>query len=581
MTYLIQTESQLQNFLIKRNLNNFEEIYDREKKTLRYLNLLQIPYIFDLKHLSEHCFTSEKQLFFFIHNKRKSYSSFQIPKKNGSMRRIDAPSKNLKIVQRWILQNILYKLIPSEQAHGFIPNRSIVTNAEKHIEKPCVLCIDLSDFFQTIRLEQVKAYFNTLGYNPQMALDLAELCTFDLKMVQGAPTSPMLSNLISIKMDEKLEKICNKRKLTYTRYADDIAISGTNTILNYKMLIKKAIETEGFEINEEKTRLLTQGCCQKIAGVVVNKKLSVGRKRKRLVRAIVHNIIKNGPVAENKTNDPFFKQRIYGMVSHIIQVEPELGKKLKNKLSAVDWSEYEEMIFQIREKELQHRSQTRMSSVKINDRNSERDARTKKEQTDSHFFMYTLRNFFSRPVTYEEITRVITEFEKYRKTHILGRDAKFLFIRDFLLKVWREEQLIETRKYEQIDQYYFELEKKYGSEKPFHELKKIERHHQELAKIYGVDKPLEELEVLDRNVKRDACRLKYLQQKFGGYSNTIIEFEELEKEYVEFERILGSERVAARHIYFKEKFGVGKSLTYYERKEIESNERNRNRDRWS
>ncbi len=359
----IYNHSQLVDYLKQRDDINYEEVIDTETQALKRLKRKDLPYIFDLIHLSELCGASSSQLRFFIRNKKSAYSSFEIPKKNGKLRRIDAPSKPLKKVQRWIHKNILVQLNAGKYAHGFVPNRSIVTNAANHINKECILCIDLKDFFPSIKLNRVKGYFHSLGYNEQISLDLAELCTYRMRLTQGAPTSPMLSNLIAWQMDQKIAKFCKARNLDYSRYADDITISGSNRLPKYKNIIIKKITQHGFEVNPEKTRVLSQGSCQKVTGIVVNSHLSVGKDKKRKLRAILYNIKKNGPVKENRINDPFFKERLLGYISYVINVEPEFGNTLKEAFHSIDWSEYDNNIRNLKETETNIRSLSRSPFV--------------------------------------------------------------------------------------------------------------------------------------------------------------------------------------------------------------------------
>lgn len=352
----IHNHSQLIDYIEQRGDIDCEEIIDAETQALKQLIHKDLPYIFDLTHLSELCGASSSQLRFFIRNKKSAYSSFEIPKKNGKFRRIDAPSKPLKKVQRWIHENILIRLNAGEYAHGFVPNRSIVTNATNHVNKECILCIDLKDFFPSIKLNRIKSYFHSLGYNEQISLDLAELCTYRMRLTQGAPTSPMLSNLITWSMDKEIAKFCKARNLDYSRYADDITISGDNKLPKYKNIIIKKITQHGFEVNPEKTRVLSQGSCQKVAGIIVNNHPSVGKDKKRKFRAILHNIKKNGPITENRTNDPQFKERLLGNISHIINVEPEFGLTLKEDFYSIDWSEYDDNVKGLKETETNVRS---------------------------------------------------------------------------------------------------------------------------------------------------------------------------------------------------------------------------------
>jgi len=361
MEFLVRNECELGEYLHSRGLENFDKQFDEEKDFFNRLTYKNLPYIYDLKHLAEMTNASAEQLEVFILNKERAYSSFEIPKKVKGYRRIDAPSKPLKNVQRWILDHILYKLNPGKYAHGFVPTRSIFTNAKKHVRKQIVMCIDIKDFFPSINLKKVRNYFKIIGYNDRISLVLAELCTFNFRLSQGAPTSPMLSNLIAYSMDQKIASFCKLRRLSYTRYADDITISGGRILPKYKNLIRKKIERAGFKINVEKTRVLCRGSCQRVTGIVVNEKPSVGRQYKRNLRAILHNLLINGPNFENRSNDPLFRERILGRISHVINIEPHLGDIFKDQFYSIDWEEYSAQNQKIIETELSIKSLKRNS----------------------------------------------------------------------------------------------------------------------------------------------------------------------------------------------------------------------------
>ena len=333
-----------------------EFVVKTKNDEIRIYKEIVLPYILNVNHLASICGISSAQLHLFILNKRKAYSTFKLPKKRGGFRSIDAPSKNMKLVQRWILDNILYKLNTGEYAHGFIPNKSIVTNASVHVGQELVLGIDLKDFFPSIKLSRVIGLFRSIGYTEEISHILGELCTFNWRLPQGAPTSPMISNLIAWRMDTKLSKFCIKRNLNYSRYADDITISGGKDIPKYKTLIFRKIEEEGFLINLDKVRLHDRGSSQRVTGLVVNEKVTLGREKKKNLRAIVHNIVKNGHIAANKDNDPFFKERIFGHLAFAKMAEPDFAGSLLDSLKSVDWGSYDKELTDLREGELVVRS---------------------------------------------------------------------------------------------------------------------------------------------------------------------------------------------------------------------------------
>lgn len=329
-----------------------EEEYREQLKYFSKLKPKKLPYIYDIDHFCKLTNSSSKQVRFFLSNKEKAYTTFKVPKKSGGFREINAPSKKMKFIQRWILDKILYKLNSGNYAHGFIPGKTIYTNAKVHVNKDLVLGIDIKDFFPSINFGAVYNVFKTAGYNPRVSWQLAELCTYHWKLPQGAPTSPMLANLVALNLDKKISKYCTTRNFGYSRYADDITISGSYELPMHKERIIKIINESGFEINNKKVRMLSKGSRQKVTGLVVNDKVSIGRNKKKTLRAIVHNVLMNGPIVENRSIDPFFRERIFGYLGYANAIDPEFTSPLIDSLKKIDWSEYEEYIKEIKESEI-------------------------------------------------------------------------------------------------------------------------------------------------------------------------------------------------------------------------------------
>ncbi|AAM05501.1 hypothetical protein (multi-domain) [Methanosarcina acetivorans C2A] len=343
--------------------NLTEEEYEEQFKSFKRLKSKNLPYIYDINHFCKLTNSSLKQVNLFLSNKKKGYITFKLPKKNGDFREINAPSKKMKYIQRWILDNILYKLNSGDYAHGFIPGKTIFTNAKVHVNQDLVLGVDIKDFFPSINFRSVYYVFKSAGYTKKIAWTLADLCTYHWKLPQGAPTSPMLANLVALKLDKKIAKYCARRNFRYSRYADDVTISGSYKLPMHKEKIIGIIEDDGFVVNHEKTRMFSKGSRQKVTGLVVNDKVSIGRNKKKNLKAIVNNIQTNGPVAENRSNDPFFRERIFGHLGCANAVDPEFATPLIESLKKIDWSEYNEHIKEIKESEINTNQLKRVSKT--------------------------------------------------------------------------------------------------------------------------------------------------------------------------------------------------------------------------
>lgn len=260
-------------------------------------------------------FIKKKDLTFYLYVKKKSnYESFKIPKrKDGEFREIFSPLPKLKVIQRVLNELFQYKFTPKGAAHGFIKNKSIVTNAKQHINRKYVYNIDLENFFPSINFGRVKAILKLypLKLNDEQARIIASLCCNEGKLTQGSPTSPVISNMACRRLDSKLSQLAKKYKARFTRYADDITFSSNKNIFNedFLMEITKIIKYEGFKINKNKTRLQTLLDRQIVTGLVVNKKLKVQPKYKRDLRFIISFYRKNEIKAQNWLNANYFSKR--------------------------------------------------------------------------------------------------------------------------------------------------------------------------------------------------------------------------------------------------------------------------------
>ena len=241
------------------------------------------------------------------------YNTFQIPKKKGGFREIQAPDTKLKNIQKnlsFFLQSY-YLLIKPHCVHGFFSNlrnysysNNIVSNALPHTAKKYVLNIDLKDFFTNISARMLlKMFMSELFQFPEnLATGLTLLTTFKGFLPTGAPTSPILSNFICMQMDIELEKFCALNNINYTRYADDLTFS-MNEKFNDEMLdIISIINRNGFFINEKKLRILSKFRKQVVTGIVVNEKVNVDRKYIKKVRAMLHDLKVNGLEAAAKNH---------------------------------------------------------------------------------------------------------------------------------------------------------------------------------------------------------------------------------------------------------------------------------------
>lgn len=330
---------ELENQMIK--LEYEPEYIDLCVNYAKKLSLKKIPVIFDIEHLCRLIGISQFEFYKIYATLNYQYSSIKIKKKSGGFRELNVPSENLKYIQRWILDNILYYVSCSESVCGFMPEKSIVDNAKIHVNKECVIGFDIKNFFPTIHFGRVKGVFEELGYASHLSIILANICTYKGVLPQGAPTSPYIANLICRKLDYRLETLCKKYNADYTRYADDITISGDKKIKSCINTVKCIICDEGFSLNNEKQRVLFKYNSQRVTGIVVNEKMSPPKEMRKYLRQNIYYINKYGIKEHLKKIEciekSHFKEHLYGIAYYIKMIDKKMGCKYLEQLNKIEW----------------------------------------------------------------------------------------------------------------------------------------------------------------------------------------------------------------------------------------------------
>jgi RNA-directed DNA polymerase len=313
----------------------------------RFFALQQPEEVADLLELSGYPFLAN--LLYGL-TKEEKYIRFETPKRNGNMRVIHNPIPRLKDVQRRLLEvlEVMYK--PKAPVHGFVPGKSIKSNAEGHQRRKYVLNVDLKDFFPSINYWRVRGMFKADPYkfNDSIADVLAQICTLPAGLPQGAPTSPIISNMICAKLDYQLQKLAKQHHCYYTRYADDISFStsffqfptalaeinlvpemkiiqyeldGNNLVEEIFVVPEKTevilgqelidtFKSNGFRVNKDKIRLQTANHRQEVTGLVVNKKVNVKRQYISQIRAMLHAWGKYGyEAAEAEYHEKYWRKK--------------------------------------------------------------------------------------------------------------------------------------------------------------------------------------------------------------------------------------------------------------------------------
>ncbi|PWS33348.1 reverse transcriptase family protein [Pedobacter paludis] len=253
-----------------------------------------LPVIYDLRHLSYLTGYREEYMLRATSRPENFYRYFRIAKKNGHSREISEPLPGLKEIQYWLLDNVIKKLPPNKLNNAYLEGRSIISNAKFHTKQQKLLNIDIEKYFNNITKKQVEGFFSSLGYNLEVSSLIAGLLTMKDGLPQGSPSSPYLSSIMTVQIDVTLLAECRALGLRYSRYADDISISGE---FNTEEVVKKVnavLLANGFKANSRKTTVKKSHQRQMVTGVVVNKKLSVKKKVIKELRQELYYIHKYG-----------------------------------------------------------------------------------------------------------------------------------------------------------------------------------------------------------------------------------------------------------------------------------------------
>lgn len=222
------------------------------------------------------------------------YRTFTI-RKGKKQRRIEAPRVALKVIQKWFGHYLARAIAMPDEVVGFVPSRSIMHGATKHCGAKWLFSTDLKDFFQSTSSELVVQALEDLGYPKHGARLIADLTTLNRNLAQGSPASPVLSNLAFQPVDNALIAMSKELGVTYTRYADDIVVSGAGEVPHaLHAAVQQIVEVGNWKLSEEKTEFVQAPCRLKVYGLLVNgdkPRLTKGYRRR--IRAIRHLIASN------------------------------------------------------------------------------------------------------------------------------------------------------------------------------------------------------------------------------------------------------------------------------------------------
>jgi RNA-directed DNA polymerase len=303
----------------------------------------------------------------------RHYTYAWIARPDAPVRLLEQPKARLKGVQRRLLREILYAIPAHPAAHGFVAGRSVAGHAAAHVGAPAVLRYDLEDFFVSLPAGRVFGVLRTAGYPEAVAHALTGLMTNSVSaaawaeiprpgrpdllqahtllgrrlatphLPQGAPTSPMLANLCTFTLDRRMAGLAARLGATYTRYADDLVLSGGADLARrapaITATVRAIVASEGLRLNERKSRVMRAGGRQRVTGVVVNARTNVPREEFDRLKAILHNAAVHGPASQNRADVPDFRAHLLGRIAWVAALNPGRGARLRRTFDAIAWDD--------------------------------------------------------------------------------------------------------------------------------------------------------------------------------------------------------------------------------------------------
>lgn len=271
---------------------------------------------------------SAKTLYALSNNLEKHYRNVYIPKSDGSKRKLSVPDVILKRVQRSIADNILTQYPVSKYAKAYKPGSSVQHNARCHVGKKKLLKLDIEGFFDNIMYSQVKdIVFCAPKFSQPISILLTILCYYRESLPQGAPTSPAVTNIIMYDFDEAVGAFCNKKKISYTRYCDDMTFSGDFDEGKVIAFVKRELGKLGLFLKKRKTAVIPQSKRQTVTGIVVNEKLNITGEYKKKIRQEMHYIKKfgiDGHLGRLEISDKKqYLSSLYGRIAFVLQTRPD------------------------------------------------------------------------------------------------------------------------------------------------------------------------------------------------------------------------------------------------------------------
>lgn len=255
------------------------------------------------------------------------YREAHIVTGSGKSRTLHVPSRDLKLAQKRILRRILGRLDP-HPCSACVTKRGTHWVYKRHAAHRAMLCLDLADFFPSVKREAVVRGFSRLGADDNVAPTLTDLVTLPDRLPQGAPTSVAVADVVLFPLDRRIAGLAEAKGFTYSRYVDDLTLSGGSRLAGFERLVRRIVTEEGWVINE-KGGVFGPDQRHEVLGAVVNQKPNVSRECFGTVRSFLRRVSRGDM---KMAMDDF--EKLDGKVRWILSVNPERERVLKPLLQS-------------------------------------------------------------------------------------------------------------------------------------------------------------------------------------------------------------------------------------------------------
>ena len=287
--------------------------------------------------LEKHLGISIKALYSVSNAPWKHYHTVKIPKNDkGDYRELNVPDEFLKTIQRRIADRLLNDYPISSHATAYCAGGSTIANAKPHINKDILLKQDIHHFFDNILYTTIKdKVFPAEDYSEPIRVLLTLLCIHKDVLPQGAPSSPVISNIIMRDFDNTVGEWCDARNISYTRYCDDMTFSGNFDHREVIDLVRNELRKMGLFLNDKKTVRVARGQRQSVTGIVVNEGLSVPSVYRKKLRQEVYYCRKFGvrehlkQIGSTETVESYLS-KLLGRINYACSVMPD-DQELKSE----------------------------------------------------------------------------------------------------------------------------------------------------------------------------------------------------------------------------------------------------------